>query len=108
MRIEEIFAEKNEESEAEATTKDEEENEQHGTEEELLKFMLEVAENEKTLNKKTLEAIVEKKSSYGLVLKELPEHLKYVLLGNERSQPVIITTDLTLEKEKEVVETLKQ
>ena len=42
------------------------------------------------------------------MLKELPEHLKYVFLGKERSQPMIIAADLTLEKEKEVVETLKQ
>ena len=45
---------------------------------------------------------MEKKSSDGLVLKELPEHLKYVFLENERSQPMIIATDLTLEEEKEV------
>ena len=51
---------------------------------------------------------MEKKSLDGLVLKEQPEHLKHVFLGKERSQPVIITVDLTLEKEKEVVETLKQ
>ena len=108
MRIEEIFSKKNEESEAEALIEDEEENEQHGTEEELLKFMLEVAENEETQNKKKLEENVEKKSSDGLVLKELPEHLKYVFFGKERSQPVIITTDLKLEEEKEVVQTLKQ
>ena len=48
MRIEEIFAQKNEESEAEAMTENEEENEQHGIEEELLKFMLEVVEDEET------------------------------------------------------------
>ena len=42
------------------------------------------------------------------MLKELPEHLKYVFLGNERSQLVIIATDLTLEEEKEVAKTLKQ
>ena len=50
MRIEEIFVKKNEESEAEAMVEamieDEEENEQHGTEEELLKFMLELTEDE--------------------------------------------------------------
>ena len=51
---------------------------------------------------------MENKSSDGLVLKDLPEHLKYVFLGNERSQHVIIAADLTLEEDKEVVETLKQ
>ena len=106
MRIEEIFAKKNEESEAEAMIEDEEEIEQHGTEEELLKFMLKVAKDKETQNKEELKAIVEKKSSDGLVLKELPEHLKYVFLGEKRSQLVIIAVDLTLEEEKEV-ETLK-
>ena len=106
MRIEEIFDEKNEESEAEAMGKNEKENEQQGNEEELLKFMLEVDEDEETQNKKKLEANVENKSLNRLVLKELHEHLKYVFLGKERSQPMIIAAELTLEKEKEVVETL--
>ena len=106
MRIEEVFAEKNEESEAETMIEDEEENEQHGTEEEFLKFMLEVAKDEETQNKEELKAIAENKSSDGLVLKELPEHLKYVFLGKKRSQLVIIASDLTLEEEIEV-KTLK-
>ena len=84
MRIEEIFVEKNEESEAETMNENEEENEQQGIEEELLKFMLEVVEDEETQNKEELEVNVEKRSSNGLVLKELLEHLKYVFLGNER------------------------
>ena len=89
-------------------TEDEEKNEHHGTKEDVLKFMLEVAEDEETQNKEELEANVEKNSSNGLMLKELPKHLKYVLLGNERSQPMIIAIDLTLEEEKEVADTLKQ
>ena len=76
IRIEEIFAEKHEEDKDEAMIKDEEENEQHGTKEELLKVMLEVAEDEEIQNKEELEANVEKKSSDGLVLKELLGHLK--------------------------------
>ena len=43
--------------------------------------MLEVAEDVETQNKEELEANVENKSSDGLVLKELLEHLKYVFLG---------------------------
>ena len=50
----------------------------------------------------------EKKSSEGLILKELPKHLKYVFLGEEKSKPIIITTDLTAEKEQKVVEILKK
>ena len=42
---------------------------------------------------------VEEKSSEGLVLKELPKHLKYAFLGEERSKHVILATDLTTEKE---------
>ena len=42
---------------------------------------------------------VEEKSSKGLVLKELPKHLKYAFLGKERSKPVILASNLTVEKE---------
>ena len=35
------------------------------------------------------------KSFEGLILKELPKHLKYAFLGAERAQPIIITADLT-------------
>ena len=35
------------------------------------------------------------KSYEGLILKELPKHLKYVFLEVERSKPVIIAADLT-------------
>ena len=107
-RSEEIFSEKNKENEVEVMTKNEEKHEQQGTKEEFLKFMLEMAEDKESQNKKELKENVENKSSYGLVLKKLPEHLKYVFLGKERSQPMIINADLTMEEEKEVVETLKQ
>ena len=46
---------------------------------------------------------MEEKSSEGLVLKELPKHLKYAFLGEERSKPVIVAADLTVEKEQKVV-----
>ena len=48
------------------------------------------------------------KSSDGLILKELPKHLKYAFLGEEKSKPVIIAANLTSEKEKKVVETLRK
>ena len=35
------------------------------------------------------------KSFEGLILKELPKHLKYAFLGAERAQPIIIVADLT-------------
>ena len=37
-------------------------------------------------------------SSEGLILKELPKHLKYAFLGSKRAQPVIIAVDLIEEK----------
>ena len=39
------------------------------------------------------------KSYEGLIMKELPKHLKYAFLGAERAQLVIIAADLTIEKE---------
>ena len=48
------------------------------------------------------------KSSEGLIMKELPKHLKYAFLGAERAQPVIIATDLTEEKEKKLLQILKK
>ena len=41
---------------------------------------------------------MEEKSSKGLILKELPEHLKYVFLEKEKSKPVIIVANLAIEK----------
>ena len=40
----------------------------------------------------------EEKSFEGLILKELPKHLKYAFLGEEKSKPVIIAAYLTVEK----------
>ena len=42
---------------------------------------------------------VEEKSSEGLILKELPKHLKYVFLEEKIYKHVIIATDLTTDKE---------
>ena len=49
---------------------------------------------------------MEEKSSKGLVLKELPKHLKYAFLGEERSKPTILAADLKVEKEQKVVQIL--
>ena len=51
---------------------------------------------------------VKKKNSEGLALKELPKHLKYVFFEKEISKPVIITTNLIVEREQKVVETLRK
>ena len=39
------------------------------------------------------------KCSEWIILKELPKHMKYALLGIERAQPVIIAADLIVENE---------
>ena len=48
------------------------------------------------------------KSYEGLILKELPKHLKYTFLGAEKAQPVIITADLTVEKEQKLIGILRK
>ena len=48
------------------------------------------------------------KSSEGLILKELPKHLKYVFLGAKRAQPIIIETDMTVEKEHKLIGILRK
>ena len=50
----------------------------------------------------------EEKSSEGLVLKELPKHLKYAFLGEGRSKPMRLAADLTVEKEQKVVDILRK
>ena len=50
----------------------------------------------------------ENKSSEGLILKELPEHLKYAFLQQEKGKPIIISTGLTKLEDKKVLETLKK
>ena len=54
------------------------------------------------------EAVQENTSSEGLILKELPEHLKYVFLKPEQAKPVIISTGLTELKEKKLLEILRK
>ena len=50
----------------------------------------------------------EEKSSEGLILKELPKHLKYVFLSEEKSKPVIIAAYLIAEKEQKMVEIMRK
>ena len=44
----------------------------------------------------------------GLILKELPKHLKYAFLGEKKLKPVIISVDLTKEKEEKLIEILRK
>ena len=47
------------------------------------------------------------KSYKGLVLKELPKHLKYAFLRAERAQPIIIAADLTKGNEQKLIRMLR-
>ena len=60
-------------------------------------------ENNDDLRSNEVKVQETKKSFEGLILKELPKHLKYAFLGEQNPKPVIIAPDLTTEKEKEVI-----
>ena len=50
----------------------------------------------------------ENKSSEGLILKELPKHLKYAFLQLEKGEPLIISARLTKLEGQKLLETLKK
>ena len=76
---------------------------------ELTKTVLDLSEeNDDDLRSSEVKVQETEKSSEGLILNELPKHLKYAFLGEEKSKPVIIATDLTIEKKKEVVKILRK
>ena len=62
------------------------------------------------LENKDDETVIEEevKTSDGLVLKQLPEHLRYSFLGDDETKPVIISSDLTKEEELKLLEVLRQ
>ena len=47
-------------------------------------------------------------STEGLILKELPSHLKFEFLEPEKRKPVIISTALTEYEEKKLLEILRK
>ena len=68
-----------------------------------------VGENNAEKSSSYEEKVVEEnKSSEGLILKELPEHLKYAFLQPEKGKPVIISVRLTKLEEQKLLETLKK
>ena len=76
---------------------------------ELIEIVLSLSkENDDDLRSNEVKVQEVEKISKGLILKELSKNLKYAFLGEEKSKPVIITTDLTTEKEKEVIEILRK
>ena len=50
----------------------------------------------------------ENKSSEGLILKELHEHLKYAFLQPKKVKPVIISAGLTKLEKQNLLETLRK
>ena len=44
----------------------------------------------------------------GLILKEIPKHMKYTFLGAEKSKLVIISPDLTEEKRQKLIDILRK
>ena len=54
------------------------------------------------------EVAEENKSSEGLILKELPEHLKYTFLQPKKGKSIIISAGLTKLEEQKLLETLRK
>ena len=68
-----------------------------------------VRENSAEKSSSYKEKVVEEnKSSKGLILKELPEHLKYDFLQPEKGKPIIISAGLTKLEEQKLLETLRK
>ena len=76
---------------------------------ELKETILSLNENsiEKTSSNEEKGQEVEKNSK-GLIMKELPKHLKYAFLGVAKSKLVIIAADLTVEKEHKLIKILRK
>ena len=55
--------------------------------------------------KKSVEETVNEKKE-GLVLKQLPDHLRYAFLGNQSEFPVIISSTLSQAEEEKLIEVL--
>ena len=66
-----------------------------------------VGENSAEKSNSYEEKVVEEnKSSEGLILKELPEHLKYAFFQPEKGKPIIISARLTRLEEQKLLKTL--
>ena len=62
------------------------------------------------LENKDDEAVIEEevKTPDGLVLKQLPLHLRYSFLGDDERKPVIVSSDLTKEEDQKLHEVFRQ
>ena len=75
----------------------------------LKEVVLNVEENSTEKSNIYEEKVIEvKTSSKGLILKELPEHLKYAFLQLEKAKPVIISVGLTELEEQILLEILRK
>ena len=76
---------------------------------ELKETILSLNEDNAERSSSSEEMVQEVEKSYeGLIMKELPKHLKYAFLGAERSKLVIIAANMTEDKEQKLIEILKQ
>ena len=75
----------------------------------LKEALLSVEENSTEKSSSYEEKAIEVNTSLeGLILKELPEHLKYAFLQLEKVKPVIISSGLTELEEQKLLEILKK
>ena len=75
----------------------------------LIKVVLSVEEdNTEHSSSYEEEAVNVNKSSEGLILKELPEHLECAFLQPEKGKPVIISAELTELKKQKLLEILRK
>ena len=83
---------------------------------ELLPSILQNKETVQSLNENSQENVCNKEqkatkqetSAEGLILKELPSHLKYAFLEKEKGKPVIISAALTEIEEEKLMKILKK
>ena len=69
----------------------------------MVETILRLEENVETVDIHEEQRIVD-----GLVLKKLPKHLRYFFLGDNDAKPIIISTNLSEEKENRVLKVLRQ
>ena len=75
----------------------------------LKKVVLRVEENNIEKSNSYKEEVIEvNKSSEGLILKELPKHLKYAFLQPEKGKQIIISAGLTKLEEQKLLEILRK
>ena len=74
-----------------------------------IEIVLSLNENSKENScSKEKKATEQETSTEGLILKELPSHLKYAFLEPEKAKPVIISVALTKNEERRLLKILRK